>query len=87
MLQRHRVIDVAAHDRDLSGLHAHHDVAMRGVVPARQVVVADDALPGEARVTAAAEQVLSGQRRGIRAVLPFLGPAFIAAVRVASSTG
>ena len=28
----------------------------------------------------AAEQVLSGERRGIRAVLPFLGPAFIAAV-------
>jgi len=49
-------------------------------LPARQVVVDDDALPGEARVTAAAEKVLSGQRRGIRAVLPFLGPAFIAAI-------
>ena len=41
---------------------------------------ADDALPGEARVLAAAERVLSGERRGVRAVLPFLGPAFIAAV-------
>jgi len=40
----------------------------------------DGTLPGEARVIAAAERVLSGERRGIRAVLPFLGPAFIAAV-------
>jgi manganese transport protein len=46
----------------------------------RQVVVADDPLPGEARIIAAAERVLSGERRGVRAVLPFLGPAFIAAV-------
>jgi manganese transport protein len=46
----------------------------------RQVVVGDDALPGEARVIAAAERALSGERRGVRAVLPFLGPAFIAAV-------
>jgi manganese transport protein len=46
----------------------------------RQVVTADDALPGEARVLAAAERALSGERRGVRAVLPFLGPAFIAAV-------
>jgi manganese transport protein len=46
----------------------------------RQVVVADDPLPGEARITAAAERALSGERRGIRAALPFLGPAFIAAV-------
>jgi manganese transport protein len=46
----------------------------------RQVVTGDDALPGEARVTAAAERALSGERRGVRAVLPFLGPAFIAAV-------
>jgi manganese transport protein len=37
-------------------------------------------LPGNARVIAAAEQALTGQRRGVRAVLPFLGPAFIAAV-------
>ena len=40
----------------------------------------DDALPGEARIIEAAERVLSGERRGVRAVLPFLGPAFIAAV-------
>jgi manganese transport protein len=46
----------------------------------RQVVIGDDALPGEARVIAAAERALSGERRGVRAVLPFLGPAFIAAV-------
>ncbi len=47
---------------------------------ARQVVLAPDTLPGEARVIAAAERALSGERRGVRAVLPFLGPAFIAAV-------
>jgi len=46
----------------------------------RQVVLGDDALPGEARLIAAAERALSGERRGVRAVLPFLGPAFIAAV-------
>jgi manganese transport protein len=45
-----------------------------------QVVTGDDALPGEARVIEAAERALSGERRGVRAVLPFLGPAFIAAV-------
>ncbi|MDQ2811293.1 MAG: Nramp family divalent metal transporter [Actinomycetota bacterium] len=37
-------------------------------------------MPGESRVQDAAERVLSGERRGVRAVLPFLGPAFIAAV-------
>jgi len=47
---------------------------------ARQVVVSDDAPSGEVRVTDAAERSLSGERRGVRAVLPFLGPAFIAAV-------
>ena len=46
----------------------------------RQVVIGDDVLPGEARVIEAAERALSGERRGVRAVLPFLGPAFIAAV-------
>jgi manganese transport protein len=46
----------------------------------RQVALGDDALPGEARVLEAAERALSGERRGVRAVLPFLGPAFIAAV-------
>jgi manganese transport protein len=46
----------------------------------RQVVLTDGVVGGEARVIAAAERVLSGERRGVRAVLPFLGPAFIAAV-------
>jgi manganese transport protein len=46
----------------------------------REVVTSDDALPGEARVIDAAERALTGERRGVRAVLPFLGPAFIAAV-------
>jgi manganese transport protein len=38
------------------------------------------ALPGEARVLEAAERSLSGERRGLRGVWPFLGPAFVAAV-------
>ena len=38
------------------------------------------ALPGEQRVLEAAERSLSGEHRGLRAVWPFLGPAFIAAV-------
>ena len=46
----------------------------------RQVLGVEDALPGEARVLWAAERSLTGERRGLRAVLPFLGPAFIAAV-------
>ncbi len=37
-------------------------------------------LPGEARVADAASRSLTGGARGLRAVLPFLGPAFIAAV-------
>ena len=54
---------------------------MADTVPlARQVVVGDDALSGEVRVNDAAERVLQGERRGVRAVLPFLGPAFIAAI-------
>jgi manganese transport protein len=47
--------------------------------PARRVQI-EHALPGEARVLEAAERSLSGERRGLRALLPFLGPAFIAAV-------
>ena len=38
------------------------------------------ALPGEQRVLAAAEQSLDRRRSGMRAVWPFLGPAFVAAV-------
>ena len=40
----------------------------------------DDALPGESRLMDAAERALGGHRRGPRRYLPFLGPAFIAAV-------
>jgi manganese transport protein len=46
----------------------------------RQVVVSEGTPAGQARVMDAAERSLSGERRGVRAVLPFLGPAFIAAV-------
>jgi manganese transport protein len=46
----------------------------------RHVVSTEHALPGEARVLEAAERSLSGERRGLRALLPFLGPAFIACV-------
>jgi manganese transport protein len=44
------------------------------------VLSVDDTLPGGARIRRAAERALTGERRGLRAVLPFLGPAFIAAV-------
>jgi manganese transport protein len=37
-------------------------------------------LPGEQRVLEAAQRSLSGERTGLRALWPFLGPAFIAAV-------
>ena len=40
----------------------------------------DDVLPGEARVLVAAHESLAGRRRGVGALWPFLGPAFIAAV-------
>ena len=52
----------------------------RAVVTQPMVEGAERALPGELRVLRAAERSLTGERRGIRAVLPFLGPAFIAAV-------
>src|SRR5213078_862666 len=48
--------------------------------PAGRVVRVEDALPGEARVLEAAEHSLTGRRRGLAALTPFLGPAFIAAV-------
>ena len=38
------------------------------------------ALPGERRVLSAAQRSLRGERRGLRALWPFLGPAFVAAV-------
>jgi len=40
----------------------------------------ESVLPGEARVFVAAAKSLSGERRGPRALWPFLGPAFIASV-------
>jgi manganese transport protein len=40
----------------------------------------DDVLPGEARVLEAAQESLARERRGVRGALPFLGPAFVAAV-------
>jgi len=43
-------------------------------------VAPEDVLPGEARVLESAERALRGQRRGLWALWPFLGPAFIAAV-------
>ena len=37
-------------------------------------------LPGESATARAAHQSLKGERRGLRGLLPFLGPAFVAAV-------
>ncbi len=42
--------------------------------------IVDRVLPGEAWVADAAHRSLRGERKGLRAVLPFLGPAFVAAV-------
>jgi manganese transport protein len=47
--------------------------------PAREAAVVD-VLPGEAATLRAAEATLRGERRGLRGLWPFLGPAFIAAV-------
>ena len=47
---------------------------------ASRLVEPEDVLPGEARVFRAAAQSLAGERRGLRGVWPFLGPAFIACV-------
>src|SRR4051795_3408615 len=49
-------------------------------VAPRHIVIADGVAAGGTRVVLAAEAALAGERRGFRAVLPFLGPAFIAAV-------
>ena len=46
----------------------------------RELSPAENALPGEARIIEAAEGALRGERRGLRRYVPFLGPAFIAAV-------
>jgi manganese transport protein len=54
--------------------------AVKSVITQPMVLGEERALPGELRVLRAAERSLTGQRRGVGAVLPFLGPAFIAAV-------
>jgi manganese transport protein len=54
--------------------------AVKTTIAQSMVMGAEHALPGELRVLRAAERSLNGERRGVRAVLPFLGPAFIAAV-------
>jgi manganese transport protein len=48
--------------------------------PAPSEVTAEDVLPGEAAVAAAARRSLDGHSRGIGRLWPFLGPAFVAAV-------
>jgi manganese transport protein len=48
-----------------------------GRPPVESAVVA---LPGEERVLQAAHKALKGQTSGLRALIPFLGPAFVAAV-------
>ena len=53
---------------------------VRAAIAQPVVVPEERALPGELRVLRAAERSILGERRGFRAVLPFLGPAFIAAV-------
>jgi manganese transport protein len=42
--------------------------------------LAQHALPGEAATIRAAQEALDGERHGLRALWPFLGPAFIASV-------
>jgi manganese transport protein len=54
--------------------------AVKSVITQPMVLGEERALPGELRVLRAAERSLTGERKGVRAVLPFLGPAFIAAV-------
>src|ERR671922_1447762 len=48
--------------------------------PAERETGVGDVLPGEAATLRAAEATLRGERRGLEALWPFLGPAFIAAV-------
>src|SRR3954462_2270464 len=42
--------------------------------------IVESVLPGESATARAAHESLKGDRRGLRALVPFLGPAFIAAV-------
>ncbi len=48
--------------------------------PERIAKAVGAALPGERQVLAAAERSLNSDRRGLRALWPFLGPAFVAAI-------
>ena len=55
----------------------------RRVTPSRLEAAPDlagRALPGEAATIRAAQEALDGERHGLRALWPFLGPAFIASV-------
>ena len=54
--------------------------ALKATIDQTMVLGAEQALPGELRVLKAAERSLTGEHRGLRALVPFLGPAFIAAV-------
>ena len=56
------------------------DAGPPGVPDAAPTTHAEPALHGERSVLDAAGRALGGESRGIRAVVPFLGPAFIAAV-------
>jgi manganese transport protein len=51
-----------------------------GTAPGRPPPDVGDVLPGEAATLRAAQETLAGDRRGLRGLWPFLGPAFIAAV-------
>ena len=42
--------------------------------------IVEHVLPGESATVRAAHASLKGDRRGLRGLLPFLGPAFVAAV-------
>src|SRR5204862_7563888 len=53
---------------------------VKSVLAPPMVIGPEKALPGELRVLRAAERSLNGERRGLRAVMPFLGPAFIRGV-------
>jgi manganese transport protein len=54
-------------------------VGQLGTAPGRPPAVGD-VLPGEAATLRAAQEALAGERRGLRGLWPFLGPAFVAAV-------
>ena len=78
-------IRVHRSDRSISReLAARIEVTPAEVAPGRrgrpQGNGVADVLPGEARVLEAAQRSISGERRGLRGLWPFLGPAFIAAV-------